>query len=248
MDTKLPIDVTITATLRPELLDRTLFSFFNNLFGDWPVRAIMNIDPVGGGLSLVDQVDKVCRGYFKSSFVIVSNKAHFGRAFKKIWTMAGLEAPFVFHLEDDWELIRKVSLSDMLALMTEERRINILRLPQNDAPLTGNYKDWNVSYPYNGQFYEVPANLRCTIGFCGHPSLIRSSFVRQALDYLDPEMNPEKQLKGIDHKRRVWLRSLRLGVMTKPGESKAIIDTGREWRRERQIEKKGNAAFFTEWS
>ena len=242
------IDVTITATLRPELFRRTLDSFFENCFRDWPVRAVMNVDPVGGHPSAVDEMSKLCRKYFPESFVILSDKPHFGRAFYKVWSMAGTDAPFVFHLEDDWELVRPVSLMHMVELFSVNEALSILRLPQNKAPMTGDYKDWNLLYPFNGQFYEVPANLRGTIGFCGHPSLIRTSFVRRGLAFLDRELNPEKQLKGIDAARRHWLQSCRLGVFTKPGNDRAIVDIGRKWRQDQKIVKVGPEAVFTTWA
>ena len=42
------IDITITSSLRPELLDKTLNSFKTNLFNDdKKYRIIINIDPAG---------------------------------------------------------------------------------------------------------------------------------------------------------------------------------------------------------
>lgn len=247
------VDVTITATLRPELFEATLQSFWENIFAAYAekhkIQAIMNIDPVGGPPSAIDKMAKLCRKYFPSSFVIISEKAHFGRAFYKVWSMAGTTSPFVFHLEDDWQLVRKVSLLDMVEIFSTQEALQILRLPQNDAPADAgaNYKDWNLLYPYNGLFYEVPISLRGTVGFCGHPSLVRSDFVRRSLHFLDKELNPEKQLKGVDFPRRRWLHNCRLGVYTQPGQPKAIKDIGRAWRQAHGIEKKGVQAFFTEW-
>lgn len=238
------IIVTMTATLRPEIMYVTLDSFFENLFQDWPVSLICNIDPVGGQKYLEDEVANVCRKYFKKNLIMFSTKAHFGRAFYKCWRMIGASDSLVFHLEDDWKLLRSVDLGAMVELLNQ--RFDILRLPQNDAGEA--YKDWNLTYPFIQDCFEVPYNLRTTIGFCGHPSLLRASFVREAMHFLDPEKNPEKQLKGIDRARIKWLMHKRLGVFSKPGDKKAIEDIGRKWRQEKNIGKEGSAAFFTEWS
>lgn len=244
---KQEIDITITATLRPELLERTLQSFFSNMFLDWPVRAIINVDYAGGPVSAVSEIQRIMRKYFSRIVMILSETPHFGRAFHKVWSLAGTDCRYVFHLEDDWELTRFLPIGCLIEEMSKDSKLAILRLPQNDAPLVGDYKDWNLFYPYNGCFYEVPKQLLPTVGFCGHPSLIRSDFVRTSLMFLDRDLNPEKQLKGICRGRIKWLSNCRLGVFCRPGESKAIVDIGRKWREEKGIGKQGPDAIFTNW-
>ena len=57
------IDVTIPAVRRPEILRKTLDSFFKNLFKATPCHAIINVDPVGLEIDSMRVVD-VCREYF----------------------------------------------------------------------------------------------------------------------------------------------------------------------------------------
>jgi hypothetical protein len=245
------IDVTITATHRPELLRRTLDSFFSKLFNYsgmhlrrmWEPRAIINVDPAGRGGDPCKIVD-IVREYFPNVEARAPKEAGFGAAFKWCWTQT--TAPWVFNLEEDWEALVPVDLSKMLEILQKEPKLALLRLPAFRAN-ESDMKNWSHFYPWNGRYFECPHEKRIELGFCGHPSLIKGEFVRRCAPWLDPEKNPEKQF----HRGHVLLTNevsnWRYGVYGFPQSLPIIRDIGREWMVQNKFCKKGSKAYFTQW-
>ena len=237
------IDITITATQRAEILERTLASFKTNLFKDADARIIINIDPVGPDLNFKNTLN-VAQKYFPLQYIRTPETPSFPKAF--IWTWRQANSEFVFHLEDDWELMYPVDLGKMIKIMNAHPDLAVLRLPFKPTG-TDSMKNWKYFFPYNGIFFECPQNLKRTVGFCGHPSLISGEFVRNIVQYLDENKNPEKQfhhghpelMKGIDR----W----RFGVFAEPNKPAAIQDIGRRWMIENNYKKAGNKSFFIKW-
>jgi len=240
------IDITITATRRHRVLRQTLESFKRNLFKDYPVRIIINIDPIGPDIDQ-EYCFTVCEYVFPSTEIAIRMPpaAHFGRAFKWVWNQA--RTNYVFHLEDDWELVREIDLQKMLNILNCNKDLALLRLPQfNAGPAT--MKNWNLFYPWNGEFFECPEDLRITAGFCGHPSLIRGEFIRNTVLYIDTERNPEKQFHGGGPQKILdEVVKWRYGVFSRPEAPYAIRDLGRPWMAENGLQKKGPKAWFLEW-
>ena len=246
------IDVTMTATRRPELLRDTLSSFRENLFGDRMkrgTRLIINVDPVGEDIPSESVVD-VAREFFELVEYRCPTKPSFPAAFQWCWSQTTRD--YIFNLEEDWRLLIPVDLDKMMELMEEFPALTTLRL--SFSPCKENVKNWNHFLTWNGRFYEVPNNLKGLLGFCGHPSLIKILFVRIGLNLLDGKTNPEKQLKwrrGSPHER--ILQNLRYGVYGFPGMGAAVLDTGRRWKLDhgwRKVGRSGDTkdkAFFTHW-
>ena len=237
------IDITITATRRPELLDATLSSFSKYLFHtEMPTRVIINVDPAGNDIDSAAVV-AVCHRYFSSVFANCPKSASFPVAFKWVWSQ--VEAPFVFHLEEDWVLTRHIDIWAMLDAMYRNPDLAILRLPYR--PVTDTSKNWTYFFPWNGEFFECPKHIRGTLGFCGHPSLLRFSFVVSVLPHLNTTSNPEKQLKWRNRNIKPILDKYRFGVFSEPHQPAAVIDIGRRWMIENGWAKKGQKEVFTEW-
>ena len=249
------ITITMTATIRPEVVWRTLKSFKDNLFKDYPCHLIMNIDPVGDKRYAVSDVANKAYSIFPNSHFFFSPEAHFSKAFKRVW-MTAIEPdtvnPFnsstgwIFNLEDDWELLRPVDLLDMIAVMQENPNLAVLRLPFFDAGESA-MKNWNLQYPWNGRYFQCPDDLRKTAGFCGHPSLIRKEFIRNTAPLIRTELNPEKQFHGDNDTLVEEVLRWQYGVYGKPNEPKVIEDLGRTWMVNQGLRKAGNKAFFTSW-
>jgi len=109
------IDITMTTTLRPGIIDRTLKTFCENLFtkpDDY--RLIFNIDLVGENIDPMEVV-KVCNSYFSNIKYKISKEPHFGKAFKWCWEQTRTE--YVFHMNEDWELLLYVDINHMLDIM-----------------------------------------------------------------------------------------------------------------------------------
>lgn len=241
------IDITMTAVVRPEILERTLASFARNLFKsykDYGTRLIINIDPVGGDEVDLESMIDVIEQNFNSYTVRVAKIPNFAKAFKWCWQQ--VTAPYVFNLEDDWELLRPISIKSLLASMESKDDLAIMRLPaftSNDTAM----KNWNKFYPWNGEYFECPENLKTTTGFCGHPSLIKFDFVDKIRKHLVTDRNPEKQFHTGSTEIAGIIRSYDYGVHGKLSTTPYIRDIGRQWLANTDWQKKGNKAHFLEW-
>ena len=240
------IEILMTATRRPEIVNRTLMSFKKNLFSHIPAKVIINIDPVGPGTD--NEVIEVVKQYFELKFVCLSNVSNFSQAFKRVWQAA--ESRFCFWLEDDWELIRPVSLPEMIDLLDSNAYLASLRLPW--VKTEENYmKNWKYKFPYvemglSGAFM-CPQELKREVGFCGHPSLLNGLFVRRCANLIDINLNPEKQFHHGNDKLIQEVDDWNYGVFARPNDEKAVEDIGRSWMVENGFKKKGNKAWFQEW-
>lgn len=258
------LDVTMTAVRRPEIWRRTLESF-SKMFDQERLRFIVNVDPVGDDVEVETMSSEIARRVivnyaYPDLRVQFSKLPGLGRAFK--WCWENTEADWVFHLEDDWELIsNRPRIMDMWQCMVQYPNLAALRLsmftagrfPHSmdswgklvDEPM----KNWNRWIPYNRAqgFYEIKAEERHRIGVCGHPTLFRGDFVRAVTPLLDPDRNPEKQFQGSNPAVTAEMMNWRFGVWAQPGDPPAIRDIGRDWIANSGWQKKGEKAFFTEW-
>lgn len=237
------LEITITATRRPEILRRTLTSFYRHLFKQHPTRVIINVDPVGDDMSSWD-VAQIPHEFTKEVIMRCPKIPSFPDAFK--WCWESTTSDLVFHLEDDWELLHDVDLSKMIDVMNGSSVLQILRLPMWKT--TDVSKNWSVFFPWNGEYFECPRNHNGSLGFCGHPSLLKGSFVRFCAEHLDPTRNPEKQIKWRNSKIGPGLLHYKFGVFAEPYSSESIRDIGREWRIKNGWGKKGNREHFVEWT
>lgn len=240
------IDITTTATLRKELLENTLQSFAKYLFNDTDheYRLIINIDCAGNSAQRPDNILEVARKYFNNITANIPDTPNFSKAFK--WTWKQVTAPLVFHLEDDWELMRKIDLNSMIRLMSNDDKLAILRLSAFTASNT-TMKNWNRFYPWNGVYYECPKELIGGLAFAGHPSLIKGDWVRFVVQHLNGISNPEKQIKGRDRNIGPYLQNFSYGVFSEQNVGPAIIDRGRPWMVQNNLVKEGSKAHFTKW-
>lgn len=238
------IDITMTATRRPELIRKTLSTFSSKFFfrtNDY--RLILNVDPVGKDIQSFEIID-LCREYFPYTTCRCPNEPSFSKAFKWVWSR--VDADFVFHLEDDWELLRPVDLVKMLDIMADNPDLALLRLPWKPTD-TESAKNWKYFFPWNGEFFECPEEHKREVGFCGHPSLIRGEFVRNTVKYIDENRNPEKQFHHGTVEIMKEIDKWRYGVFAEQNQPPAIRDIGRRWMIKNDHRKAGSKAFFTQW-
>ena len=243
------IAVTMTATLRPSIVRRTLNSFCSNCFNMDEVL-IINIDPVGNDSKYAEvyptsmdcMEDAVLENWLKRLVVVnTPTTASFPAAFKWVWQRAitNTDFDYIFHLEDDWQLLRGVDLSDMVRLMEENEDLLILRLSQF---LTGQdrTKNWNKWLYWTGEFFEPKPEEKGLLGFCGHPSLIKREFVEAALKVLDGIHNPEKQIKGHNKIMKPLYDRGRFGVYSPQNCGPTVMDIGRPWMVKNGYKKQGD--------
>lgn len=241
-------DITTTATLRPELLKRTFDSHIKYLFGDQIKNAHLhiNIDYAGCDKDLVlNKLNEIFTYLsslgLKEVNINTCEVPHFPSAF--CWCMNQIGHPLTFHLEEDWELNKPIDFEDMIRQFELNNDLVHLRLSAFNSTEKHQIKCWNKFCEWNGSWYEVPQNLRGTIGWAGHPSLNRTSFLLYFAKKIDKSKNPEKQIKG----NYPIIRESRFGIYHKQLSPKAVIDIGREWMVKNSYVKKGNKAWFTNW-
>ena len=239
------IDITMTAVRRPEILKRTLHSFYRHMLA--PIidrcRLIINIDPIGDPIASYELCD-IAQGYFSRVTVNLPMEPDFPKAF--LWTWAQSSAPWVFHLEDDWELLAPVDITAMIAAMGKNPTLASMRLPFFDSAATS-MKNWNLWFPWNGKYFTCPQDLRQAAGFCGHPSLLRGEFVRRCTSLIDTRLNPEKQFHGDNNALIMEGLNWDYGVWGQPNSKKVLADIGAEWKVKNKFQKAGSKAFFTQW-
>jgi len=251
------IDVTMVAMLRLTVFKKTIESFFENMFKDFidqgnTVTLILNIDEVGNEGSSSDIIN--CASKYFNNFIINTEVVGcFPKAFKTVW-MRSLwnynhsesNSP-IFHLEDDWELLKKINLLKLIKILEEEKDLALIRLPAFHAGTTS-MKNWNKFFPYNGKYYECPEEMKGGLGFCGHPSLIQKQFIQNTARFLDENRNPEKQFHSrgrtpIMKEVMKW----RYSVYGIPGTPPLIRDIGRKWMVRKGYRKQGVKAHFVNW-
>jgi len=239
------IDVTMTATWRPELVFRTLDSFYKNLFKGimkHDMRLIVNIDPIGDQVDKSNEVIYIAKEYFKEVLAFCPEDAHFGRAVVRIWKET--KTDLVFHLEEDWEMLYENNFYLMMDCFSNP---DLVHLRLSVFRSTENCKNWRYFYEWNGKFFECPRECRGTVGWCGHPSLNRGSFLRFCAENMDPLTNPEKQIKGRHPKIGPEIEKHVFGSFITPHSPANIRDIGREWRTKHGFHKIGNQEWFTNW-
>jgi len=247
-------NITTTATLRPELLEKTLQTFTDNLFKEDLQKAhlLINIDHAGVPNNDKEEITfrlieiyKVLDSFDFGSYKINhGSKPHFPSAF--MWTMKNIKYPLFFNLEEDWELLYEVDFQRMVSMFDRYKDLAHLRLSFfNSEEKT--CKNWNKFLEWNGDFFEVPDDLRGVVGFCGHPSLNASNFMIECLPYISVSSNPEKQIKGHNMAIARIINRHRFGSFQEQNKLKAINDTGRQWMVKNNFKKAGSKAFFVEW-
>ena len=227
------IDITMTATLRPDLVSQTLESFCRNIFRDRDnYRLIINIDPVGEKVKSI-RVLEVCRQYFRNIVFNVPRSPSFPVAV--IWCWSSTSSDFVFHLEDDWISVCKIDIYDMIRILKANDTLACLRLSKYDIPRPATVKLLGAHYTYTGDNHFI-TNSNNQFGL--NPVLIKKEFVKQAVPTMSLHSNPEKQFRpSKNDKMNNLINSWRFGLYGVPGGKATVRDNGTLWREKNNFKK-----------
>ncbi len=220
------MDFTTTAMTRPMILDRTLTSFSKNLEGInlKSCRLFINIDPLPPEIKRKTVIE-VAKKYFKEVHYNLPKVANFTAAVN--WTWSGARTEYIFHLEDDWELIKPVSVPKLLNYFENNQLIQVILR----------------AYRYR---YKT-----CALS----PSIIHRKMYSAVGGKLNIKVNPEAQLRGnrfgvkMPSKGTIGHKKL---IVTFPEKTRLVIlrDIGRKWIN-KTIYKKGGGvrkkARFITW-
>jgi len=155
-----------TAMCRPRVLDRCYSSFYANLKGLQlrTVKLLINIDPLPNVNDRKKVID-VAKKYFGEVCINLPDKPNFTRAVNWLWSVA--DTPYIFHLEDDWELIKPIYFNDIITQF--DKHPNLYQV---------------VLRAYEYQYQEIALS----------PSCIAQTFYSVWGGKLDETLNPEVQL------------------------------------------------------
>jgi hypothetical protein len=229
-------------TLRPSILNRTLKTFTKNLFLDKSrFRFIFNIDPVGENCLPEDIVD-IASTYFDNILYNIAETPSFPKAF--IWCWQQASSDYLFHMNEDWELVRPLDIDVMIDLLEKNKNLACLRLNKMAIPSGPVIHIFNCDYISKGDYLLAG---RRDDQFGTNPELIRGSFYKKARKYLVDNKNPEKQFRS-------WHEQMFKNVVTKwdyavyarPGDKVLIRDIGKNWMKKNNFRKKGGPG-FTLW-
>jgi hypothetical protein len=219
------ITFTTTATIRPDLINTTYFSFSTNLTGInlRDCTLVLNVDPMPTD-KLFDRnnVVETAQKYFGKVVVNFPENPNFPTALKWVWS--NTDTKYVFNLEDDWTLSRQVDVNYLIGML--EKNPQALGVSLN-------------AYLFNMN----PFRIRLS------PGLFRGDWVRAAAAYLEPTNCPERQL------RTKLPKELALNMLNFPEYKTAklgriiVSDTGRTWRDRRGLVKNNHNSNsgFTTW-
>lgn len=241
------IDITTTATIRPAIVERTLKSFKEKLFQDYPCRLILNIDPVGDPEYTQRDVIDAALGIFDEMLVRTPTTGNFTLALK--WCWSRVRTPFFFNLEDDWELLAELRLSKMLEAFDALKRLAVLRLPKGWS----NKKVCQVyasgaqyrAFTWNGYYYEGRKNHRPM--YSGMPSLIRTEWMQPIQGFLTASNNHERLCRKLSKMKSPLINDWHVGAYTEPNTPLTVRDIGREWRMKQGIER-NSKTILTGWT
>ncbi|KQU75264.1 hypothetical protein ACFFTN_22340 [Aminobacter aganoensis] len=207
------IDLTMTATRRPDLVAITLASFQQKLFDRFPVRTFfLNIDPIWGSEEDGNRVEEIARSYF-TTVVRRPAEASYGGAVKWLWQQP--ETEWFLHLEDDWILSHKISLKRLRKQMAE--------------PNVGQIAICNWS-----RLGRRKITPRIGVG----PLFASRALASIASEHMNPDLDPDKQfMNGTNTALADASSSYRAVYFGGPFTRRTAIDIGRDWRDKRGIEK-----------
>ena len=164
-----PLDITMLASRRPDLAERTLSSFKTGLFGRIIPRVLfLNINPASGSEGDAAQVEKVARSFFRNVVVQRPEAVSPAGAVKWLWSQP--QSEWFLHLEEGWLLNRPLDPSRLLRDMEASRVVQV------------RFHNWTPL-----QRRSRPAE------FTTSPCLIRTDFARMAASVIDADLHPEKQ-------------------------------------------------------
>ena len=216
------VEFTTTACIRPDVLEKTYKSFSKNLV-DMNLKDFtlyINVDPLPekSPFSRKDVV-AVAKRYFGTVVANMPDEANFCRAIKWLWHQP--KSKYVFHIEDDWQLLKSIPFSDILKRFKKYRGLYQVRLNKN------------------------PEKKSATRLYGLSPCVCRMDFYQAVAANLNPKRNPERQLRDVKGWGLAQPRKDR--VMPFPKRETIVKDIGREWRVKFGMSKEINENKFVKW-
>jgi len=243
------IDVTMTATLRKDIITKTLSSFKRMFTPDHEYTLYINIDPIGEDI-IPEEIYLIARQYFKRVIPNYPKTSGFCNAFK--WCIENTTADIIFHLEDDWELLRPFNINSLLHIMDLHPSLGAIRLNRGFAILKDGHTI-NLKTSMGDRFEKFALfNNLLRVGYVIHPDVsfnpgvFNGKYLRKVCQYIVPPENPEDQFLKM-HLNKEWDKIPNLLHAIYIGDGFEIVtrDIGRPWMDDSKYEKPDSG--FISW-
>jgi len=221
------MDFTTTAMARPDIVDKTYTTFSKNLKGInlKECRLFINIDPLPKDIDR-KKVTEVAQKHFKEVYSNYPDKPNYTAAYNWIWSSA--ESEFIFNLEDDWELLREISVPELLKYFKKYPYLMEVALRA-----------------YSYKYKACPTS----------PSIMHSRYYKAVAGKLNEKINPEIQLRGknfgIEMPAPRFKISWKGKIIAYPEQNKEELiilkDLGREWLKKSEFKRPKGKKGFTTW-
>ena len=221
------LDITMTAILRPKVIEQTLVSLKKHLKFSGDIRLILSIDPIGEKIK-AKNVFQVASLYYPV-FHIYNKQASFENSV--IWLWNQVETSYFLHWEDDKILLRDLDIDWCIEKLEKNKNIASMSFPTIKISRKNKIFFW-TSWNLIEDIYTTDNYGGC---FGTRPHLIRKEFIKGSLLYIHNERNIEKQFRYSNTKfceefLSKWLFSLY-------PESEVYKDIGNDWKRKMKIKK-----------
>jgi hypothetical protein len=237
------IDITMTATLRFQIVEQTLVSIIDKIVQGQNdrYRLIINIDNAGENIKQKEIV-KIAEKYFNNIIFNCPEMPSFPKAVKWVWGQA--TANYIFHIEDDWNITRKIDVDDMISILNKYDKLSSLRLSKYRTPNKDVVEHaWVGCWDYIKEdgFY-LCRNWENVLSL--NPNMFKRRFIEEAIPKMVSDVDPEKQFRDTQKYMRDVIKNWKYGIYSKPGDPPSIIDCGKVWRSTYRL-KKGKQFFIT---
>lgn len=236
-----PIDITMTAVVRPKILEGTLQNILKYVVKKRDgFRLIINIDPIGEKIKPKKLVH-IARNYFEDVIYNIPEKPSFPKAVKWVWSQ--VEAPFALHWEDDVDILREIDVDDMIRILSKYDDLSTLRLYKFNMPRKNAVRTFSCRWAYNKDGFYIASDWRKQFGL--NPILIKSEFVKEAVGRMVDTINPEKQFRASQKFMVPLIKKWKYGLYCKPGD-RAIINgkKGQRWKNKQSLHKPKGTTFL----
>lgn len=238
---KTKIDITMVAVVRPALVRRTLKTIVRNIVDDPDrFRLILNVDPIGEKIK-PKKVVAVAQEFFKNITYNIAKEPSFAKAVKWVWKNS--DAPYIFHIEDDWDILRKVNVNNMIDILVKNNNISSLRLYKYRTPKKKVFTTFSCKWRYNSDGFYVADGWEKQFGL--NPIFIRREFIDEALPRMRDNVNPEKQFRDTQKFMKPIIKKWKYALYTNPGDAPLVVDTGTKWRNKTRYIKPRKGTFLT---
>ena len=234
------IDITMVASLRPDVVRKTLTSLKKNLIYDGKFRLIFTVAPTGQTEYTQHDLIKIIQPFFNKNITRISNSLSQAEAQKWVWQKS--KSDFVLQWEDDWVLLEPLKIKNLFNILNSDTAAMFF-FDVKRKTIVGK------AQRYKSFFKKVQPNIYLRTGnqtFGGPPALVSQKFIQQSLTRLEDNERFDRTANKPDNQK--FLQGYNFYVYTSPHNSRGIVaDIGRKWMTKINM-KKNRKLKYGSWS